>query len=113
VARDRNPLFVRLSDGAIRNSYTVKLVNRLYTVKTFKVRVVGLTDPKLQSPGLKPVGDTVFAQVEPGAARDVRLLVTLPQTSLSEAMKPLVIEASVDGQVLEARSVFISEGGKP
>ena len=28
VARDRNPLFVRLSDGSIRNSYTVKLVNR-------------------------------------------------------------------------------------
>ena len=82
-------------------------------MKTFKVRVVGLTDPKLQSPGLKPVGDTVSAPVEPGASRDVRLLVTLPQQALTEAMKPLVIEASVDGQVIDAKSVFISEGGKP
>ena len=77
------------------------------------MRVTGLADPKLQSPGLKPVADTVFAPVSPGAARDVRLLVTLPQRSLNEAMKPLVIEASVDGTVLDAKTVFISEGGKP
>ena len=30
VLRDRNPLYVKLSDGGVRNGYTVKLLNKLY-----------------------------------------------------------------------------------
>jgi polyferredoxin len=28
VLHERNPLFVRLSDGSIRNAYTVRLLNK-------------------------------------------------------------------------------------
>ena len=30
VLRDRNPLYVKLSDGGVRNGYTVKVLNKLY-----------------------------------------------------------------------------------
>ena len=34
VLHDRNPLFVKLSDGGVRNGYTVKLLNKLYEPRT-------------------------------------------------------------------------------
>ena len=39
VQRDRNPTFVRLSDGSVRNGYTVKLENRSPTRATFSVKI--------------------------------------------------------------------------
>ena len=30
---DRNPLFVVLSDGSLRNNYTVKILNKLHDVR--------------------------------------------------------------------------------
>ncbi|MCP1472031.1 cytochrome c oxidase accessory protein FixG [Sphingobium sp. OAS761] len=40
--QDRNPIFVRLSDGAIRNAYTVKLRNMEARPRPMEVRVDGL-----------------------------------------------------------------------
>jgi cytochrome c oxidase accessory protein FixG len=51
VLQDRNPLYVRLSDGGVRNGYTVKLANRLYLPRTFKVGVEGLPGAKLDIVG--------------------------------------------------------------
>ena len=31
VLHDRNPLFVRLSDGSLRNAYTVRILNKAST----------------------------------------------------------------------------------
>jgi len=42
VLRDRNPLYVKLSDGGVRNGYTLKLLNKLYTPRAFQVSVDGL-----------------------------------------------------------------------
>jgi cytochrome c oxidase accessory protein FixG len=113
VARDRNPLFVRMSDGSIRNSYTVKLVNRTFDTKTFKVSLAGLPMTRLQAPGLNPDGKGVSVAVVPGSERNIRLLVAVPVSYLPTAMTPARITASVDGVTLTARTVFISEGTHP
>jgi cytochrome c oxidase accessory protein FixG len=42
VLPDRNPLFVRLSRGDIRNSYTIKLENHAADVRIFKIGVTGI-----------------------------------------------------------------------
>ena len=39
VLHDRNPLFVRLSDGSLRNAYTVRIINK--TPRTESVRAQG------------------------------------------------------------------------
>jgi len=39
VVPDRNPLFVTLSDGAIRNGYTIKILNKRQEPRTFKLSV--------------------------------------------------------------------------
>ncbi|MBH1998249.1 MAG: cytochrome c oxidase accessory protein CcoG [Sphingomonadaceae bacterium] len=45
--QDRNPIFVALSDGAIRNAYTVKLRNMEARPRPMEVSVEGLADAQL------------------------------------------------------------------
>ena len=42
VLPDRNPLYVTLSDGSIRNGYTVKVLNMTAEPRTFEVAIDGL-----------------------------------------------------------------------
>ncbi len=42
IAQSRNPVWIRLSDGAIRNSYTVKLRNMENRPRAFELRVQGV-----------------------------------------------------------------------
>lgn len=42
VAKDRNPEFVMLSDGTVRNAYTIKLRNMEERPRTFRVALEGL-----------------------------------------------------------------------
>jgi cytochrome c oxidase accessory protein FixG len=42
VLHDRNPLFVTLSDGHVRNGYTIKILNKTHDDKTYTLKVAGL-----------------------------------------------------------------------
>ena len=59
VQKDRNPLFVKLSNGDIRNGYTLKLLNKLNEPRRFSVAPEGIA------------GAYLFVQGEgPGPERD-------------------------------------------
>src|SRR3546814_4546618 len=49
VQHDRSPLYVQLSDGAIRNNYTLKLRNMELRPRTVKVTLSGLPGARLWS----------------------------------------------------------------
>ncbi len=49
VVQDRNPLFVRLSDGSIRNSFTLKLRNMEARPRRLAIGVAGLPGARLWS----------------------------------------------------------------
>ena len=81
VFRDRNPLFVTLSNGDLRNGYTVKLVNKTREPRTFNLSYRGLPDSKMRIVGqasqddgkiaLSAAADSVVSyQVYVSAARD-------------------------------------------
>ncbi|MFS8037318.1 cytochrome c oxidase accessory protein CcoG [Xanthobacter sp. AM11] len=80
---DRNPLFVKLSDGSIRNAYTVRLTNKLLESRTFALSVEGVPDASMEV-----VGDQADSlSIGPDQTREVRVLVTTrdklpPSTSL-------------------------------
>ena len=42
VIHDRNPMFVRLSDGALRNGYTIRIVNKTLESRRSRSSVDGL-----------------------------------------------------------------------
>ena len=41
MLHDRNPIYVRLSDGGMRNGYTIKLLNKLYEPHSFHLAYRG------------------------------------------------------------------------
>jgi cytochrome c oxidase accessory protein FixG len=49
VIADRNPLFVQLSDGSIRNSYTVRVLNKRDEPRNFELRKEGLDGAALSA----------------------------------------------------------------
>jgi len=81
VLRDRNPPFVRLSDGGVRNGYTVKILNKLHEPRIYTLRPDGIPGATMRILGLED-------QVEPkisvatDALRELRVLVTVPAASL-------------------------------
>jgi len=40
IAQERNPLYVKLSDGGVRNSYNLKITNKTHQLKNFTIRIV-------------------------------------------------------------------------
>lgn len=57
VAPVRNPTFVTLSDGSIRNTYDVRLRNKLGEERPFRLSIVGDPSMRIELEGLS--GDTV------------------------------------------------------
>ena len=77
VIHDRNPIFVRLSDGEMRNGFTVRILNKSLERRSFVLTVEGLADIDL-----KIVGDTVTSgpmaviTVGPDQSHELRVLVS-------------------------------------
>jgi cytochrome c oxidase accessory protein FixG len=92
VLQDRNPLYVRLSDGGVRNGYTVKLVNRLYLPRALKVSVARLPGARLDIVGHE--GGVV--PVAPDQLQSIHLYVTLDK----QAAKALKDSATPFGFVI-------------
>ena len=53
VLADRNPQFVSLSDGSIRNAFTLKLLNKRQEARTFVVSLSGLAGARLSIGGFE------------------------------------------------------------
>ena len=51
ILADRSPLYVRLSDGSIRNAYTVKILNKSAEQRSFHLSVNGLPGARLAIAG--------------------------------------------------------------
>ncbi|MFN3609715.1 MAG: cytochrome c oxidase accessory protein CcoG [Hyphomonas sp.] len=78
VLKDRSPPFIRLSDGRIRNGYTLKLVNKSTDSRSVDVSVLGLPDMDFEIIGLgdAPKGGTLQLSTPPHGVDRFRLLVT-------------------------------------
>jgi polyferredoxin len=82
VLRDRNPLFVRLSDGGVRNGYTLKLMNKLYAPRALSLGLEGLPGAKLSVVGLDNDINPIVT-VPPDELKSVRLYVNLDKQSVA------------------------------
>jgi cytochrome c oxidase accessory protein FixG len=79
VLKDRSPPFVRLSDGTLRNGYSLKLVNKAGEARDLDVRLSGLEGMGMEIIGQDEIEDTALAlPVNASAVARYRLLVTVP-----------------------------------
>ena len=88
VLRDRNPLYVPLSNGHIRNAYTFKVLNKSSDQRTFVLSIEGLAGARLRVVGSEDLGEsaTPYFTVKPDSVHTLRLLVSAPgELLVSEA----------------------------
>jgi cytochrome c oxidase accessory protein FixG len=90
IIHDRNPLFVRLSDGALRNAFAVRILNKTLEPQSFVLKVAGFADAEVDVIGsaARSGGDPVI-EVGPDQSREVRVLVTTHQRFGPGASVPL------------------------
>lgn len=76
VQHDRNPQFVTLSDGSIRNGYTVKLLNMIPEPRVIFLTIEGLPGATMHINGIdQPDGVTYAVPVEPDKVRTLRVFI--------------------------------------
>ncbi|WP_207481188.1 cytochrome c oxidase accessory protein CcoG [Arenibaculum pallidiluteum] len=88
VQRDRAPLFVQLSDGSIRNGYTVKISNMTRQPRRYELAVEGLADARIHVAGDDAAGATVLA-ARPDSVATFRVTVDVPREVAASASAPL------------------------
>ena len=82
ILHDRNPLFVKLSDGSIRNGYTLKVLNKNREDRTLDLSIVGIDPAQIQVLG--PDADTLEGLTLHAASDTVttyQLYIALPDGS--------------------------------
>jgi cytochrome c oxidase accessory protein FixG len=108
VLRDRNPTFVRLASGAIRDGYTLKIDNRSFEPRVYQVGVNGLGAISLKSPGAAANGPLTVS-VRPNEVRALRLFVIAPPEADEVQSRPVTFVLTAPGKPpLRTSSTFLS-----
>jgi cytochrome c oxidase accessory protein FixG len=113
VLRDRNPNFVALSDGRVRNGYTLKIVNKSPKPEKFLLQVTGPLPVEVSAIGISSIAEAIA--VNAGHVRAVRLYVTMRPAAAPEDVLNLAFRLSSTGSATEAHveSIFVTgSGGK-
>ncbi len=113
VLRDRAPLFVTLSDGGIRNGYTLKVLNREPRTRVFALTARGLEAADLAVVGHQGRGSgPIEITGEPDSIGTFRVFVTLPRKAVEGKSMPLtfVLEERDTGETIEHQTIFAGPG---
>jgi polyferredoxin len=89
VLHDRNPIFVQLSDGSIRNGYTLRLLNKRPVDRVFTLAVDGLPDARVEVVGATGEGGRASVAVAPDSTHEVRALVFAPPGARLDKATPV------------------------
>ena len=109
VLRDRNPLFVTLSDGTIRNGYTFKILNRARADRAFALTVEGMPEATISVIGGDSDTERLVLTARPDRVETYRVLVRAPRGQLTGDSTPLrfvLIETLADGEIAVQDTVF-------
>lgn len=111
VLADRNPQYVVLSDGSIRNGYTVKLLNMVPEPRVFTLALDGLPGAAMSITGIDdPAAATSYViEVEPDRLRTLKVYVSQPRdeiASTSQRFTFAVDEQEGRGESASYRATF-------
>ncbi|NJO36866.1 MAG: cytochrome c oxidase accessory protein CcoG [Rhizobiales bacterium] len=109
VLPDRNPLFVKLADGSIRNGYTVKVLNRVRAPKTYALTLEGLDGASLSVLGLEEGdGRSAILAARPDQVSTYRLFVTVARDAIDDPVEDLrvVLTDQAEGDAHTFDTIF-------
>jgi cytochrome c oxidase accessory protein FixG len=112
VMRDRNPDFVVLSDGSVRNGYALEMMNRTDAPRTLQLTVSGPILAHVAVIGIPNAGLTTPIAVPADRARTLRVIVRISRSDLHQPSSQIVfaIRDARTGESYSVQSVFISGG---
>ena len=105
---DRNPLFVTLSDGSVRNGYQIKISNKTHEHKIFALKILAPQEAILKSQN----ADLSRLEVDPDEVGEFKVFVILPPELLAkntEGRALIKFVISDDKESKEIQTVFISK----
>jgi cytochrome c oxidase accessory protein FixG len=90
VQHERSPLFVSLSDGGVRNGYTVKILNKSLADRQFSLSLDGIGDAGLRVVG-RDAGDAGHVELaaRPDSVATYRVYVHLPPKAVRGETMPV------------------------
>ncbi len=115
VLHDRNPVFVKLSDGSVRNGYVVKLLNMQPDARTVALSIEGLPGATMSLAGEDaPQGRSMNVALESDKLENLHLFITVSPQLLKNGKSEFKIIAA--DQRLGSSAVydasFETEGSK-
>jgi len=112
IIRDRNPVFVKLSDGSIRNGFTIRVLNKQHVARTFDIETTELDGAVLANGQVGGDRADTTVTVGPDTYHAVKFFVSLPLGSAGASQldesAPIrfIIRDHVSGQEISEESVF-------
>jgi cytochrome c oxidase accessory protein FixG len=108
VLRDRNPTFVRLHDGSVRDGYTLKIANRTFEPRTFAVTLNGLVAHAMKTPGEDQSLGAITVDVPADEVRAVRVFVAAPPQALPKANMAVTFTIRSGAIAASQKTTFLS-----
>ncbi len=109
IIPDRNPIFVTLKDGSVRNGYVIKIANKTHEKKNFKLKIDSPSEAVLKIQN----NDLQILEVEAESISSFKVFVTLPENYLQkigEEQSHLLVKFSIIDEKEEKKieSIFIA-----
>lgn len=114
VSPDRNPPFMLLRDGSVRNAYTLKLRNMEARPRDMEIRIEGLPGAVLWTDTI-PQGDAARSQVlevAPDLTRTVRAYVAAPSGIKEQNFSFVLTSQDEQAETDSAETLFNAPGGR-
>ncbi|MEM7524225.1 MAG: 4Fe-4S dicluster domain-containing protein [Pseudomonadota bacterium] len=106
VLHDRQPLFVRLTDGSVRNAYTLRVTNKTNDAMTLELVVDGLP-PAVQTSIRNQDGPRL--ELAPGAVASKRVFLVAPRGAVPLGQTPvtfMLVDPATGAATQTAESYF-------
>ncbi len=109
VIHDRNPEYVVLSDGGVRNAYTLRILNKHSDARSFAI-AVDLAGATLDVVGAETTGGQQVVEVGPDQTRELRAIVSLDHSVADTQPIRFTLTDRADGSTISAVDNFRGPG---
>jgi cytochrome c oxidase accessory protein FixG len=110
VLHDRSPLFVELSDGAIRNGYVYKVLNMSAESRTYSLALNGLGGATLSLVGGASQVQSLNLEVPRDSVGAFQIFVSAPAASVTAKSQPLTFLLTGAGRTISSETLFAGPG---
>lgn len=107
VLHDRNPLFVQLSDGDIRNGYDLKILNKTHDTDTYKLEVKGIEGAKITISSAGRVNPEAI-EVSFDSVGKYKVFVQAPVKPQDPKKIEFILTSRTTGEIDQYQTMFIS-----